>query len=413
MATPETPKSPTLKRNKNCTPDQEINILLLGQTGVGKTTFINAFTNYLVYDTLEEAMKGEMQVPIPSSFSFTDPETFEQRLITVGNEKNREKVNENGQSGTEQCRSFVFPIGKQRNLRLIDTPGMGDTRGSEQDNKNLFEILTYISHYEHLNGICIFLKPNEERLTISFRLCIKQILHYLNERVNENIIFIFTNARSTFFMPGSSKKLLQVLLNEYRDKNDVEVPFKKDNTFLLDNELFHCLALHKNGIKINSEQLESYKKNWDHAIKEYERLLTYVFGRSRHVVGNELSVNGAEQLIRKLRRPIAEILRLIQQNIQIAGECRQELSKNPRNSSHGFYQNAVQIVPFQPPRLVCGSKKCLQIVNSNNGEKKPFYPICQKVCYLNGVMQEAISDPRMAQCDIFDKQTGESTVTES
>ncbi len=135
---------------------------------------------------------------------------------------------------------FVFPIGRQRNLRLIDTPGIGDTRDSEQDNQNLFEILTYISYYEHLNGIWIFLKPYEERLTIAFRLCIKQILHYFNERVNENIIFFFTNARSTFFMPGSSKKLLQILLNGYRDKNYVEVPFTKENTFLLDNELFHC-----------------------------------------------------------------------------------------------------------------------------------------------------------------------------
>ncbi len=159
--------------------------------------------------------------------------------------------------------------------------------------------------------------------------------------------------------------------------------------------------------------METYKKNWDHAIKEYERLLTYVFGRSRHVVGNELSVNGAEQLIRKLLRPIAEILRIIQQNIQRAGEYRQELTKNPQNSSHGFYQNAVQIVPFQHPRLICGSKKCSQIVNSNRGKKMPFYPTCQEVCYLNGVMQEARSDPRMRQCKVIDKQTGEFTVTES
>jgi len=38
-----------------------------------------------------------------------------------------------------------------RNIRLIDTPGLGNTNGVEQDNKNLLEILTYVSHYEHLD----------------------------------------------------------------------------------------------------------------------------------------------------------------------------------------------------------------------------------------------------------------------
>lgn len=38
-----------------------------------------------------------------------------------------------------------------RNIRLIDIPGLGNTNGVEQDNKNLLEILTYVSHYEHLD----------------------------------------------------------------------------------------------------------------------------------------------------------------------------------------------------------------------------------------------------------------------
>ncbi|CAF4255481.1 unnamed protein product, partial [Adineta steineri] len=66
----------SIKANRYCQPDREINILLLGQTGVRKSTFINAFANYIVNDTLEEAVNDEIQVIIPSSFSYTDQDTF-------------------------------------------------------------------------------------------------------------------------------------------------------------------------------------------------------------------------------------------------------------------------------------------------------------------------------------------------
>jgi GTPase SAR1 family protein len=398
-------KSSHLKVNKECPPDKEINILLLGQTGIGKTTFINSFANYLVNNTLDEAIDGEIKIIIPTSFSFTDPETFEEKLIQMGSKKNCENVTENGQSTTQQCRSFVFPIG-DRNLRLIDTPGMGDTRGSEQDNKNLFEILTYISHYEHLNGICIFLKPNEERLTITFRLCIKQILHYLHSSASENIIFIFTNARATLYSLGNSKTLLKVLLDEQQDKNQLQIPLSRDNTFLLDNEPFRYLVLHKNGIKANDEQMASYKKSWDHTIKEYERLIAYISERPLHAIANTLSLNEAEQLIRKLSRPIAETLKLIQQNIQLAREFKEDLVNNKSNISCGLFQDNTQIVPLPDPRLVCTGKNCSRIVDLTNKKNTILYRACQEISYLGGVIQESINDPRIAQCEAIDHQTG-------
>ena len=45
----------SLKSNSSCPSERDINVLLLGATGVGKTTFINAFANYIVNDTLQQA----------------------------------------------------------------------------------------------------------------------------------------------------------------------------------------------------------------------------------------------------------------------------------------------------------------------------------------------------------------------
>ncbi|CAF3866599.1 unnamed protein product [Rotaria sp. Silwood1] len=96
-------------------------------------------------------------------------------MITIGEQDEHEQFSDAGHSNTQHCRSFVFPI-SDRNLRFIDTPGVGDTRSIEQDAKNFQEILTFIAQYEYLNGVFILLKSNEERLNIFFRFCVNELL---------------------------------------------------------------------------------------------------------------------------------------------------------------------------------------------------------------------------------------------
>ena len=109
----------------NLKPYNEVNILLLGETGVGKFTWIKGFANYLSFETMDEAKDHDAVSLIPTSFVLTDG-NFEQRIISTGNDNNGNSQ-ETGQSATQFPKTYTLPYG-ETTVRIIDTPGIGDTR---------------------------------------------------------------------------------------------------------------------------------------------------------------------------------------------------------------------------------------------------------------------------------------------
>ena len=170
----------------------ELNILILGETGVGKSTFINAFVNYLTFATLEEGMNAtRLNSIIPCSFStqYVDPASggrLVQKQVRIGyDDDERDGA---GQSATQK--TTVYPLYINNTLvRLIDTPGIGDTRGIEQDRKNMVDVLSVLRNYDKLHGILILLKPNNSRLTVMFRFCVKELLTHLHRSAARNMVF--------------------------------------------------------------------------------------------------------------------------------------------------------------------------------------------------------------------------------
>ena len=158
--------------------------------------------------------------------------TNELSLLVNKIHQETKNFNDQGQSVTQQCRSYTFdlPSSPRKYICIIDTPGFGDTRGVDQDQINIKHISNYISQLSHIDAICFLLKPNESRMTIFFRLCFTQLFSLLGPDTYRNLTFCFTNARSTFYAPGSTGPVLKKMLATLDTKEEIQM--EKKNTIL-------------------------------------------------------------------------------------------------------------------------------------------------------------------------------------
>jgi GTP-binding protein EngB required for normal cell division len=295
-----------------------INILLLGETGAGKSTFINAFVNYLKFKTLNKAQSSKPIVVIPVSFLITVGDNFEEHTLEFGDldSSHNEDFDHPGQSVTQRCKSYLFRFDHigGKNLRIIDTPGFGDTRGLDQDDRNMQHILEYINNLSHLNAICFLLKPNASRLDISFRTCLTQLFNLLEPNARNNIIFCFTNARSTFYTPGDTAPLLKKMLSSF---TITDIPFKKENTFCFDNESFRYLIALQNDIQFSDEEKHEYEMSWSTSVTQSNHLIDYIRNKLPvyQITGKLQSIKHAQFQILHMIRPMLEAMRNILRNL--------------------------------------------------------------------------------------------------
>ncbi|CAF0746792.1 unnamed protein product [Adineta ricciae] len=299
-------------------PSEPVTILLLGESGVGKSTFINAIANYLTFDSFQEAESSEPVVLIPVSFVITVGDNFEEHIIKFGeiDYLNNEDFDHPGQSVTQHCKSYLFNLkhkhGKQ--LRIIDTPGLGDTRGLDQDERNMEHILQYVNNLTHINAICFLLKPNTSRLHIVLRTCFQELFAFLHPSARQNLIFCFTNARSTFYTPGDTAPILKAMLQSLSIENIV---FNRANTFCFDNEAFRFLVALQNDISFDEENKREYEMSWSKSVVESAKLIKYIDEElTVYRINNSwTSIRQAQFEILYMVRPILETMRNILRNI--------------------------------------------------------------------------------------------------
>lgn len=409
-------------------PRDEINILILGETGVGKSTFINAFVNYLTFSSMDEAMSlNGLNCIIPCSFStqYVDKDDPNSRLvqkevcnaiipprttailiikqIKIGSSKD-ESHGVVGQSATQRTAVYPVQIGSY-SVRLIDTPGIGDTRGVKQDRENMVNILSVLRNYDKIHGILILLKPNNSRLTVTFRFCIKELLTHLHRDAANNMVFGFTNTRGSNYQPGDTFKPLESLLSKYEDTN---IGLFRHTVYCFDSESFRYLAAKKQGVDMGN--LQDYRRSWEQSATESERLISYFRSLVPHDVKSTLGMNETRHLITQLTKPMADLGQSIDKSISVNNDRKNELSTKQHTAGELRGKLHVQKITMRPhtidrPRTVCAHSDCIELhdltMDGTNTLTTVYKTICHNGCYLTNIKEDQVGAPGLIQCDAF------------
>uniref|UniRef100_A0A8C1PK95 Si:dkey-201l21.4 n=1 Tax=Cyprinus carpio TaxID=7962 RepID=A0A8C1PK95_CYPCA len=157
------------KRDKN---KQNKVILMVGETGAGKTALINTMINYLL------------------GVKFEDEEFYQ---ITEEDDDIEESL-------TQTSAITVYEVFVEENptsLTIIDTPGYANTEGYEKDREISEYLITLFSDEDgihYIDAVCFVMKATQNRLSGKELYTFHSVLSLFGRDIENNIVFLFTHS---------------------------------------------------------------------------------------------------------------------------------------------------------------------------------------------------------------------------
>ncbi|KAL0572167.1 hypothetical protein V5O48_009795 [Marasmius crinis-equi] len=146
---------------------QKINIILIGETGVGKTALLNLLANICAGSKLQDYK--------------------EMHEVT-----NEQGGSESGSQTNKPC-SYHIVCANGREVNVLDTPGLADTRGIDKDNEHKEAIANTIrDNVEVIDAIIILANGTLARLGVATEYTLNIISGMFPHSIINNIAFLFT-----------------------------------------------------------------------------------------------------------------------------------------------------------------------------------------------------------------------------
>jgi len=173
---------PQIKKVDTLSIEEKV-LLVVGETGAGKTTLINGLANFVC------------------GVNWND--NFRFKLIEENSKsQNNENVGDQSASQTRYISAYRFPYSEEINklnhgLIVVDTPGFGDTEGISRDRELEQQVRCFFegkTGIDHVDAVCFVIPASNARLTPSQLYVFNAILSMFGKDIGENFMVLFTFA---------------------------------------------------------------------------------------------------------------------------------------------------------------------------------------------------------------------------